>query len=197
MQNNRERILAFLETPDIDLEGDAWVGKYELERNSIKRYILDNFRLSYTNKDTGKEIRFIRDSAKKLTQHSMEDDVYKKSIIHIPTIVENMRFIVEMPADPTDPNPHFAHYRYHLLGFRMDGASWTLLSTVGVKNGGVYYDQTLFHESKLELVKKLKDTKMDDVGARMEKTDDITLGDGLTIHTPKFSRILKIWQGEF
>jgi hypothetical protein len=30
--------------------------------------------------------------------------------------------------------------------------------------------------------------KIDDAGARVKTTDDI-------IHTPKFSRILKIWQG--
>jgi hypothetical protein len=183
MQNNRERILAFLETSDIDLEGDAYMGKYELERESIKTYLKGNLRGVAQNKNTGDFIAITRESIKKLVGHGLDSEVYMKSLIHIKKIIEEMSFIAEMLPD--HPKPNFEGYRYYMLGLSMYEKSYTLLGVVGTQGNLVYYDQNIFDAEKRDLFKKI-----DDAGARVKTTDDI-------IHFPKVSRIVKIWQGEF
>jgi hypothetical protein len=198
MQNNRERIFAFLETQDIDLEGEAWVGKYELTAHSIKSFILNDLRMDLRILQTAETISISRKTAKKLTNHDMDNATYKKLFAHLPKIIENLFFVAEMRPD--HDNPNFDLFRYYMLGFVMDGKTHCILATVGERGEKVYYDQTLFEESKEALVQK-----MGDAGARISKTDDTTHWDengacketGVSLHTPKFSRILKIWQGEF
>jgi len=93
-----ERIDRIIRTGCIELEGEAFEGKFELNNGkSIKRFILDKLRLNdkgknkvYTNIDTGEKISISGNSAGKLASHYKYGETYQKIIAHIPQIIENM-----------------------------------------------------------------------------------------------------------
>ncbi|MDR2731953.1 MAG: hypothetical protein LBB36_01910 [Fibromonadaceae bacterium] len=138
-----ERISRILCTPELELDGNAYKGKYELDNGkSIKKFILDELRKVYTNQSTGNNIKVSRESAKELLLHWKSDgEAFQKSIAHIPQIIESMQFLEEMSPDPNRVNPRFAKYSYYITQAKIDGESYIILSTVGYKGHEIYYDQ--------------------------------------------------------
>jgi hypothetical protein len=157
-----ERIDRIFCTGDIELVGEAYEGKYELNNvKSIKDFILDKLRLNergktkvYTNIDTGEKISISGNSAGKLASHYKHGETYQKTIAHIPQIIENMKFLEEMKPDKE--NAKFDNYSYYVTGANIDGESYTILSTVGHNEYGVYYDQNVFEGTSAEIFEKAK-----------------------------------------
>jgi hypothetical protein len=83
-----ERIKCILCMQELEMDGNAYKGKYEL----------DNIKVS------GR-------SARELTNNfDFNNQAYQKSLAHIPEIIEEMQFLEKMPADKA--HSHFDEYSY-------------------------------------------------------------------------------------
>jgi len=108
-----ERIDRIIHAGEIELAGEAYRGKYELNNmKSIKDFILDRLRKIHTNLSTGDKITLSHNSAGKLALHWKDGDAYQKSIAHIPQIIENMQFLKEMPPERDDAK--YEKYSYYV-----------------------------------------------------------------------------------
>ena len=162
----KERIDRIIHTSEIELAGGAYKGKYELgNRKSITSFILNKLRKPYTNLSTGDKIIISRQSSEKLATHSGE--VYQKTIVHIPQIIENMQFLAEMKPDKE--NASFDNYSYYITGINIDSESYIVLSTVGRKNQEIYYDQNIFKGTPEEVFAKAKDETNDTKYSRLNE----------------------------
>jgi len=79
-------------------------------------------------------------------------EAYQKSLAHIPEIIENMQFLEEMKPDKE--NASFDKYSYYVSAVNIDDKPYIILSTVGHKNQGVYYDQNVFEGTPKEVFAK-------------------------------------------
>jgi len=154
-----ERIDRIIHTSEIELVGEAYKGKYELnDGKSIKKFILDKIRKVYTNIRTGSKISVSKQSAQELLRHIKDDEAYQKSLAHIPEIIENMQFLEEMPPDKDVENPKFSNYSYYITPVNIDGKPHTILSTVGRVDQEIYYDQNVFKGTPKQTFTKAKTT---------------------------------------
>jgi hypothetical protein len=173
-----ERIECVLCAQELELDGNAYVGKYELnDVKSIIKFISGKLRkndkderISYLNKDTEKEIILSKRSAEKLATHYTKDETYQKSIAHIPQIIECMKFLEEMPPD--EGKTKYDKYEYYITKVSIDGEPYVILSTVGCTEQGIYYDQNVFKGTLPEVFKKAEttgDTKHDRLAKILQK----------------------------
>lgn len=144
------RIQKLRNSEPVILKGNEYEGKYELNRDSAQKYILNELRDTYTIADTKERIRIVKKGAKKVTSHSMGNDAHIKSIAIIPEIIRSAIFITELPADKADAQ--YDSYRYYVCGLEYAGENYTVKMTVGVKNGDYYYDHTLTDIEKGKLL---------------------------------------------
>jgi hypothetical protein len=177
----KERIDRIINTPEIELGGEAYRGKYELGNvASIKRFILTKLRLNnekknnvYTNKDTGNKIILSDNSAGKLASQYKYGETYQKTLSHIPQIIENMKFLEKMLPDKE--KSHFDGYSYYVTGVKIDGIQHTVFSTVGYAGKEIYYDQNLFNGTPQEVFNKAKnstESKYSRLSKILEKAED-------------------------
>jgi len=156
-----ERIKCIICASEIELEGEAYMGKYELGNiKSIKDFILKKLRKTYTNLATNDKISVSSTSADKLSGHLKDGYIYQKTIAHIPEITRNMQFLERMTPDKgNDENKKkakFDHYSYYITPIKIDGEQYTVLSTVGQKGQEIYYDQNVFEGTPEETFKEAR-----------------------------------------
>jgi len=164
----RERIERIFNTGEIELAGEAYKGKYELnDVKSIKEFILKKLRKIYTNPNTGDKITLSHDSAGKLAIQYKDSEAYQKSIAHIPEIIENMQFLEEM--EPSKENAKYDKYSYCITPVKIDGESYTILSTVGHKGQEIYYSQNVFRGTPKEVFAKAKNEMNDTKYSRLNE----------------------------
>jgi len=157
-----ERINRIICASEVELAGEAYEGKYELNNGkSIKEFILGKFRGKIKNLDTGNDITISKQSAQKITSHFRDGYTYQKIIAYVPQIVENMQFLAEMK--PEKNNAKFSNYSYYITRVNIDGESHTILSTVGSVEQEIYYDQNVFKGTPEEVFMKAKSSIADDV----------------------------------
>ena len=150
------RIEKLKKTKPIEITGEEYKGKYELNRDSAKAYIKDSLRGEYTNKDTGDTILLAKDGAQKVTSHSMGNEAHLKSIAVIPELIEKSIFIDELPNEKN--NGKYDSYRYYVSGLKIGGVDYTVKLAIGIDEyGNKYYDHSLTEIEKGKLI--------DEVGA--------------------------------
>jgi hypothetical protein len=158
----KERIKRIIHTPSLELDGNAYFGNYYLnDWKSIKEFMLNKLRFNdkgeiilYINLDTGNKITVSGSSAGKLAGHYKYGEIYQKTIMHIPKIIENMKFLEEII--PEKGKTKFVKYSYYITGVNIDNESYTILSTVGHNENGIYYYQNVFDGTNQETFKKAK-----------------------------------------
>ena len=112
------------------------------------------------NKHTNEQIKLSSKGIDKLLHRATTNgEVYKKSLAHLPEIIENMVYISSEP-NRNETKKGFNEYRRYLTRIKMDGKDYTVLSIVGKSKEGFYYDQQLFLISESEFVKE----RLADVG---------------------------------
>jgi hypothetical protein len=161
--------------PELELEGEAYVGKYELnDIKSIIRFISNTFRLNsegknifYTNLDTGKRIIISKRAAEKLATHYRSGEIYQKTIAHIPQIIEQMLFLEEIPA--CKENAKYDKYSYYITPANIEGEPYTILSTVGHEGQEIYYDQNVFEGTPKEAFAKARNETSDRKYSRLNE----------------------------
>jgi len=175
-----ERIDSIIHAGEIELAGEVYKGKYELNNvKSIKDFIIDKLRLNdkggnkiYTNIDTGEKITISRESGGKLAGHFGDGEIYQKSLAHIPQIIENMKFLEEMKRD--NKNSKYGKYSYYITRANIEGKSHTILSTIGHNENGIYYDHNVFEGTPKEVFAQAKNAatkKFDRLKEILQKTE--------------------------
>jgi hypothetical protein len=162
-----ERIERVLRAKELELDGNAYMGKYELNNvKSIIKFISSKLRLnnegenvSYTNLDTGNKIIISKRAAEKLATHYRSGEIYQKTLVHIPKIIEVMQFLDEMKPDKV--NSKFGKYSYYITKVKIDDQQCIILSTIGNLGREIYYDQNVFIGSINEVFRKAKNETLD------------------------------------
>lgn len=146
----KERIEKLRKSGPVEITGEEYKGKYELNRDSAQKYILDNLRGEYNIDDTGEKIKISKKGAKKVTSHSQGNEAHMKSIVAIPELIRNSIFIEEQPA--YKEKAQYDSYRYYVVGLKIGEEDYTVRITIGVKNGEFYYDHYLTEIEKGNLI---------------------------------------------
>ncbi len=151
------RIEKLRKSEPIKATGNEYQGKYELNAQSAAKYILDELRGEYINKDSGDKIHISRKGAEKVTHHDAESEIHLKSISLIPQMIENAIYIAEEQNEKS--NTVFDTYRYYVVGLNIGGVDYTAKLVVGVKNGEIYYDHALTQIEKGKLLESIDPIK--------------------------------------
>ena len=156
------RIEKLRESKPVEITGEEYKGKYELNRKSAQDYILNNLRGEYTIADTGERITLSKVGAKKVAAHSMNNEAHLKSIAAIPQLLENAIFIEERPNEKG--NDKYDSYRYYAVGLKIGNEDFTARLTIGVKGGEYYYDHYLTDIEKGKLLDQLHEQAASNIG---------------------------------
>lgn len=148
-----DRIQKLRDSIPVELTGEEYKGKYELNRESSKEWMKNNLRGEYTNEDTGEVIEIRKDGIQKVTSHSMGSEAHLKSIVAIPDMIKKSVFIEEIPN--TKDNGKYDSYRYYVYGLKIGGTDYTVKVTVGVKGASKYYDHALTQIEKGTLLNNI------------------------------------------
>ena len=159
-----KRIEKLRESKPVEITGDEYKGKYELNRESAKEWLKNNLRGEYRIKDTGETVELRKDGIQKVTSHSMGNEAHLKSLAAIPQMIENSIFIDEVPNEKN--NGKYDRYRYYVCGLKIGGEDYTAKITIGVKGGYKYYDHSLTQIEKGSLLDNIDalSTTYDDKG---------------------------------
>ena len=154
------RIEKLRKSEPVEITGNEYKGKYELNRDSAKAWIKDNLRGEYTIADTGEKIAIGRKGINKVTSHSMGNEAHLKSLIAVPKMLEQSVFITEEKADKL--NAQYPTYRYYVVGLNIAGVDYTAKLTIGVdENGNKYYDHALTEIEKGKLLDQINGQAVD------------------------------------
>ena len=157
-EKKKKRIEKLRKSDSVVVDGNEYLGKYELNSKSAGDYILSSLRRGYKNTDTNELIHISRKS-QKVAHHDAENEVHLKSIAYIPQLIEHAIFIDEIPNSKSKNG--FDSYRYYVVGFNIGGVDYTVRLTVGVKNGQSYYDHALTKIEKGNLLNLTDGVKAD------------------------------------
>ena len=157
-EEKKKRIEKLRKSDSVVVDGNEYLGKYELNSKSAGDYILSSLRRGYKNTDTNELIHISRKS-QKVAHHDAENEVHLKSIAYIPQLIEHAIFIDEIPNSKSKNG--FDSYRYYVVGFNIGGVDYTVRLTVGVKNGQSYYDHALTKIEKGNLLNLTDGVKAD------------------------------------
>ena len=154
------RIEKLRKSEPVEITGNEYKGKYELNRDSAKAWIKDNLWGEYTIADTGEKIAIGRKGINKVTSHSMGNEAHLKSLIAVPKMLEQSVFITEEKADKL--NAQYPTYRYYVVGLNIAGVDYTAKLTIGVdENGNKYYDHALTEIEKGKLLDQINGQAVD------------------------------------
>ncbi|GHV28874.1 hypothetical protein AGMMS4952_13600 [Spirochaetia bacterium] len=132
--------------PDITLDGNAYRGKYELNKKSIVGFLKNTLRKEvFQNNHMPDPIRLGGKGIDKLIGYGLNNDAYKKLFVHIPEIIKNAVFITD--EIPTRADTPYNIYRHLVTGIALDGEPYTIHVILGENSGVWYYDHIL---SKIE-----------------------------------------------
>lgn len=148
--DKKARIDKLRDSKPVEITGEEYKGKYDLNRDSAQDFILKNLRGEYMIADTGEKVTISKVGAKKVTSHSMGNNAHLKSIVAIPQLLENAIFIEETPNEKS--NGKYDSYRYYVVGLKIGNEDYTARITIGVKNGEYYYDHYLTEIEKGNLI---------------------------------------------
>ena len=166
-ESKSERIEKLRESKPVEITGDEYKGKYELNRESAKEWLKNNLRGEYRIKDTGETVELRKDGIQKVTSHSMGNEAHLKSLAAIPQMIENSIFIDEVSNEKN--NGKYDRYRYYVCGLKIGGEDYTAKITIGVKGGYKYYDHSLTQIEKGSLLDNIDalSTTYDDKGTTL------------------------------
>lgn len=166
-ESKSERIEKLRESKPVEITGNEYKGKYELNRESAKEWLKNNLRGEYRIKDTGETVELRKDGIQKVTSHSMGNEAHLKSLAVIPQMIENSIFIDEVPNEKN--NGKYDRYRYYVCGLKIGGEDYTAKITIGVKGGYKYYDHSLTQIEKGSLLDNIDalSTTYDDKGTTL------------------------------
>jgi hypothetical protein len=137
----QERLEKLWNAPVITLDGDAYVGKYELNKVSIEQYLKKVLLPeSFHTMAVAEAIQLGGKGIKKLTHVGMTNIPYMKSIVHIPALLENAVLVAE--GLPGKLKNHYQKFRHLVAFFSIDGEEYVTRMIFG-GNAGTWW---LYHQ---------------------------------------------------
>lgn len=152
-RSKNDRIEKLRNSKPIEITGEEYKGEYELERSSAKKWLKDNLRGSYINKDTGEQIAISKVGINEVTSHGSQNEAHLKSFVAIPELIEESIFVDEIANEKS--NEKYDSYRYYVAGLKISGEDYTAKIVVGVKGDSKYYDHRLTEIEKGALINNL------------------------------------------
>lgn len=128
-------------------------GEFDLNRGGAKQWLKNNIRGEYINNDTGEEIQVSKVGINEVTSHGERDEAHLKSLVGVPSIIENAVFIEEHPN--IKGHDKYDSYRYYVCGLKINGIDYTAKVVIGVKGDNKYYDHRLTQIEKGTLINNL------------------------------------------
>lgn len=99
---------------------------------------------TYTNKDTGRTTKVVRESLNEVLRHHAKDEAHLQSIAAIPQIIENAIYIETLPNEDKAKNPLVKEYEYYVVGLKIDGVDYTVKAVLAIDDrDDRYYDHRL------------------------------------------------------
>jgi hypothetical protein len=149
------RISFFENSEDIPLNGNAYQGKYELTKESIRIYLKNTLaKTTLRNPAIDEVIRLGGTGIDKLTSWGMNNDIYKKLFAHIPEITEKSTLLgIEKPHKKKS---HYRKYSHLAGGLKIDGDPYTVHIILGESGGQWYYSHILLHIKKGSLLEGIR-----------------------------------------
>jgi len=149
------RIKAFEDSQNVPLSGNAYQGKYELNKESIFMFLKNTLsKTTMHNSAINEEIRLGGAGIDKLIGWGMKNDAYKKLFAHIPEITEKAVFLAE--ENPNRPHTHYNKYSHLAGGIQLDGDPYTVHIILGESGGQWYYSHILLHIEKGSLLNGIR-----------------------------------------
>jgi hypothetical protein len=141
------RIEEFAKSPDIILDGNKYLGKYELNKASILDYLKNTLRKEILhNPAINGEIRLGSKGIRKLLSWGMNNEIYKKLFVHIPEITEKA-VLLEIEK-PNKPDASYNTYSHLAIGIQIDDKPYTVHLIIGENEGQWYYSHILLEIEK-------------------------------------------------
>jgi len=150
------RLTEIEKSPNIVLDGNAYEGKYELNKKSIFNYLENTLRKeTMRNPAIIADIHLAGKGIRKLTNWGMMNDTYKKLFAHIPELTKNAIFLSEEKANRSDA--HYNKYNHLVCGIEIDNKPHTVHIILGENEGIWYYSHILLDIEKGNLLAKIKE----------------------------------------
>jgi hypothetical protein len=193
LKNLEECMDCILKMPEVELDGEAYKGKYELGNwKSIENWMNANLKgRAYANISTGENISISAKGVDKIVHHA-NDEAYQKNVIYIPQIIEGMEFLA------SESNEHvkkgYYRYDYFITPVKMDGKEYTILSIVGITGkNSYYYDQVVMEGNIKYLIGKFIETIEKEREGLNSRGQLVTSGlTSSNLPKGKYSRLYKI-----
>ncbi|WP_062428587.1 type ISP restriction/modification enzyme, partial [Treponema endosymbiont of Eucomonympha sp.] len=154
-----------LNAPNIALDGEAYRGKYEVDKTPKENAASISAYLKQMAKTTRLENSSIREPIKlggsgitKLTMYGMSNIAYMKTIAHIPELLGNA--ILLLKKLPEKPDSHYQKYCYLLSFFEIDGVEQTARIILGENEGCWYYQHIISEIKKRSLIDVILETNV-------------------------------------
>ncbi|GHV91609.1 hypothetical protein AGMMS50268_21120 [Spirochaetia bacterium] len=162
---NIEKLAA---APNLVLDGNAYLGKYELNKASIRQYLKGLREKKLENSAISEPIKIGNSGINKLLGPGLKNDVNRKLIVHIPELIKNAVFITD--EKPNRQDAHYNKYSHFVTGIELDGSPYTVHIVLGENAGVWYYDQMV---SKIEKGDLLSVIHLSTVGHPASSLSDI------------------------
>jgi predicted helicase len=154
-----------LNAPNIALDGEAYRGKYEVDKTPKENAASISAYLKQMTKTVKLENSSIREPIKlggsgitKLTMYGMSNIAYMKTIAHIPELLGNAILLLKKLSEK--PDSHYQKYCYLLSFFEIDGVEWTARIVLGENEGCWYYQHIISEIKKRSLIDVILETNV-------------------------------------
>ncbi|GHV80460.1 hypothetical protein AGMMS49944_22510 [Spirochaetia bacterium] len=147
---NIERLAA---SPDSILDGNAYVGKYELNKGSIRQFLKELKKELLENDAISEPIKLGNTGIDKMLGPGLKYDVNKKLFAHIPYLLKNA--IVITDEKPNKPSIHYYKYSHLVIGIELEEAHYTVHIVLGENSGIWYYDHMVSEIEKGSLLEAI------------------------------------------
>ncbi|GHV28871.1 hypothetical protein AGMMS4952_13590 [Spirochaetia bacterium] len=139
--------------PDITLDGNAYRGKYELNKGSIKQFLKELKKVNLENNAIAEPIKLGNTGIDKMLGPGFKFDVNKKLFAHIPYLLKSAILITD--EKPNKPGPHYYKYSHLVTGIELDRVHYTIHIVLGENSGIWYYDHIVSEIEKGSLLEAI------------------------------------------
>jgi len=151
------QIKIFENSPNVPLNGNAYQGKYELNKESIYDYLKKTLsQIPLHNPAITEDIQLAGAGIDKLTSWGMNNTAYKKLFVHIPEITQKAVFLAEEKSNR--PNAHYYKYSHLATGIYIDDKPHTVHIILGKNQRQWYYSHILLQIEKGSLLAGIRQT---------------------------------------
>jgi hypothetical protein len=150
-----DRINELRNTPNLYLDGNAYKGKYELNRKSIQKYLFslrESLKVKpVSNPALNGNIQLSSRGIREITSWGMKEKVYMKTIAYIPEMIENATLIKEHEKSRKSSS-HYPYFTNLVVGIELESKPYTVRIELGENRGIWYYSHFITEIEKGRII---------------------------------------------